>query len=203
MTGPKLVPSFLVCLPVLASALFAAPRVQAQTYSTASKRADITVFGMYTNNNPDYGQRRNNGLTLGGDYTRYYRWRVQPSLEVRAGSDNGEIIDQKTVLAGLRLKMDIKQRFHPYGDFLVGGSWIHFLLPPAPNYTHDQGFTRSYGGGVEMDVWRNWGAKIDYQGEHTVYSDQFSPIHLTPSKISGGVVYRIPFRNHLSHGYER
>lgn len=202
MTGPKHVRFFVCSLFLLAGALLAGgSRAHAQAYVTADKRADITVFGMYTSNKPDYGQLRNNGLTFGADYTRYYRWHVQPSLEIRAGYDHGKIVDQKTALVGLRLKMDF-HRYHPYGDFLVGGSWINFVVPPFPTYTQDQGFTRAYGGGVEVDVWRTWGAKFDYQGEHTVYSDQFNPIHLTPAKISGGVVYRIPFKKHISHGYE-
>lgn len=205
MIGPRfmLKSRFVLALPLLALALLALPQTaQAQAYSTAYKKADIDVFGLFTSNKPDYGQDRNTGMTFGADYTRYYHWFVAPSITVRAGFDSGPIVKQKTVLAGIRLKSDWKH-LHPYGDFMVGGSWLDYVIPPFPTDTHDQGFTRAYGGGLDIDVYRTWGLRFDYQGEHTVYSDPISPVHLTPAKISGGVVYRIPFRNHLSHGYER
>lgn len=203
MTGPRHVPSFVLLFPLLICGMLSVPRAAAQADVTAYKKADISAFVMFTSNKPDYGEFRNSGVTLGADYTRYFHWWVQPSLEIRGGTDSGKLIKQKTALVGLRLKADFRHRYHPYGDFLVGGSWIDFVVPPVPGYNNDQGFTRSYGGGIEVDVWKTWGAKFDYQGEHTVYTDRFNPIHLTPGKVSAGVVYRFPFKKHLGHGYER
>jgi len=183
------------------------PAARAQGLPGATKKADITVFGGFDRSNPDFGAQRNNGVVLGADYTRYFGWRIAPSLEVRATRGTGYEMDQSTFLGGLRLKTDFR-RFHPYGDFLVGGTKITFHFPFNPHYLTDSATAYSGGGGVDVDVYRNFQVKVDYQQQF----ENFGPngtrpnnadFTLSPTHFSVGVVYRIPFRDHKRQDYKR
>jgi opacity protein-like surface antigen len=197
-------PSLLSIKPLLVFALAVLSgtyAAQAQANSTASKSADISVFGGFSHGNPDYGPQDNNGITIGADYTRYFGWRVDPSLEIRANRTNGDLITQKSAQVGIRLQSDFR-RFHPYVDGLIGGTSIHFKIPPnpyAPKYVDDSAFSYSIGGGVDIDVIRNFQAKVDYQREFMNFGPNGTQpgngdFTLSPSLWTIGVVYRIPFR---------
>lgn len=206
MTGPHLRRSSILSLPILGCLLLSAlPQAHAQRSVTAEKRADISAFAGFTYSRPDYGTPKNSGFTIGADYTRYFHFWLVPSLEIRGTYDNGKVLKEYNALGGLRVKHDFN-RFHPYGDFLFGATWINYNQPPAVNYTHDQATTRAIGGGVDVDVYRNWAFKVDYQHEVTNYGfNGLSPKEqkLTPDRYTFGVVYRIPFKKQVSHGYER
>jgi opacity protein-like surface antigen len=175
-------------------ALGAAP-AHAQQEGSASKSAEISAFGGYTNINSDYGSR-NNGITLGADYTRFFHFPVAPSLEVRANHTTGTGLTEESILFGLRLEPANFHRFHPYATVLYGGTKILFNVPPTPTYTYDQSSATSIGGGIDFDVTHNFRAKFDYQQQF----EDFGPngIHqdftLTPAGFTIGVVYRIPFK---------
>lgn len=177
------------------AALTAISPARAQQMSTVSKSAEISAFAGYTDINSDYGTR-NHGITIGGDYTRFFRFPVVPSLEVRGNYTSGIGITEKSILFGLRLEAPFRRRFHPYGTFLYGGTRVDFKFPPTPTYTYDQASAFSVGGGIDVDVTRNFRAKLDYQQQF----EDFGPngIHndftLTPAGFTVGVVYRIPFK---------
>ena len=188
-------------------ALSEGPVARAQGLPAATRKADITVFGGYTYSNPDYGAERNNGGVVGADYTRYFGWRVAPSFEVRANYTTGFEMDQETVLAGLRLKTDIRRRFHPYANFLAGGTKITFHFPLNPRYLTDTATAYSVGGGLDVDVYRSFGLKVDYQEQF----ENFGPngtqpnnadFSLSPTHFSAGIVYRIPFGAHKKQNYK-
>jgi Outer membrane protein beta-barrel domain len=178
----------------LLAALSAAPAL-AQQLGSASKSAEISAFGGYTNINSDYGTR-NNGITIGADYTRFFHFPVAPSFEVRANRTSGLGLTEESVLFGLRLEAPFRQRFHPYITALYGGTKILFKMPPTPTYTYDQTSATSLGGGIDFDVTHNFRAKFDFQQQF----EDFGPngIHqdftLTPAGFTVGVVYRIPFK---------
>jgi hypothetical protein len=208
MIGPRLriprLPSTLL-LPVLGCVLLGAvPCSHAQQYVTAERKADLTVFGAYNHSRTDYGTPSNQGATIGTDYSRYFKFWIVPSLEFRGTYTRGSVLNEYNALGGLRGKHDFG-RYHPYGDFLYGATWIHYNQPPSPTYTHDQATTRSIGGGVDIDVYRNFQFKADYQHEVTNYGfNALLPKEqvLTPDRYNFGVVYRIPFKKHTGHGYE-
>jgi Outer membrane protein beta-barrel domain len=171
---------------------------RAQADPTATRTAALSAFGGYTNSNSDYGRYRNTGGTVGVDYTRYFRWRVIPSLEIRGNYTTGPDLKQGSILFGPRLQMDL-HRFHPYADVFYGGTKIIFQFPPAPGYTYDIASTVSVGGGVDIDVLSHFQAKIDYQKEFMNFGPNGTQPNnadftLTPSLFTVGVVYRIPFR---------
>jgi opacity protein-like surface antigen len=182
-------------------ALSECPLARAQALPVATRKADLTVFGGFDHSNPDFGAERNNGLVAGVDYTRYFGWRIAPSFEIRANRTTGFEMDQETALAGLRFKADIHRRFHPYANFLVGGTKITFHFPLNPNYLTDTATAYSAGGGLDVDVYRSFQVKVDYQQQF----ENFGPngtqpnnadFTLAPTHFSIGVVYRIPFGAH-------
>ena len=177
-------------------AAFIAPAARAQKDGTVVKSAEISAFAGFTNIDPDYGISRNNGFTLGADYTRFLHFPVAPSLEVRVNHTSGIAITEESILFGLRFEAPFHQRFHPYGTALIGGTKIFFKFPPFPTYTNDQASAFSLGGGIDIDVTRNFRAKFEYQqqfegfGPNGIQSD----FTLTPGGFTAGVVYRIPFK---------
>jgi opacity protein-like surface antigen len=194
MQASKFPRALIVLSLFLLAALGAAP-ARAQQDSSASKSAEISAFGGYTNLNSDYG-RRNNGITLGADYTRFLHFPITPSFEVRANHTSGPGLTEESVLFGLRLEAPFRQRFHPYATVLYGGTKIIFKTPPTPTYTYDQSSAISIGGGVDFDVTHNFRAKFDFQQQFEDFGN--NGIHqdftLTPAGFTIGVVYRIPFK---------
>jgi opacity protein-like surface antigen len=188
---------------LFAITFFVAPRVLAQSKITADKSMDVSVFGGYLFTDPDIGRRsdRGNGISVGADVTRYFGWRVAPSLEVRSNYAAAPFASESTALVGLRLKTDLRRRFHPYADFLIGGGRIAFTNPPAPGYKSDKSLVYDLGGGMDIDVHRNFAAKVDFQGQSwdmgispSVTGSQTKRFTLVPVGLMVGVTYRIPFR---------
>jgi hypothetical protein len=173
---------------------------QAQAIPGASRTADVAVFGGFTNSNPDFGPHNNNGFTIGADYTRFFGWRIAPTFEIRAGYNSGDVVSQKTILGGLRLGADL-HRFHPYANALFGGNKIDFKVlpdPGLPSYNYDESFTTSYGGGIDVDAYRNFQVKVDYQFQSSNYGGNGLQPHnadftLAPTFLTIGVVYHLPF----------
>ena len=189
-------PLFLLPLSLLLlAALSAAPLACAQKEGTATKSAEISAFGGFTDIDSDYGTR-NRGFTLGADYTRFFHFPVAPSFEVRANHTSGISLTEESILAGLRVEAPFRQRFHPYVTALFGGTKILFKFPPSPTYTYDTAPAFSLGGGVDINVTRNFRAKFDYQQQFEDFgSNAFNPnFTLTPAGFTAGVVYRIPFK---------
>ena len=184
----------VVLLPVLVPALHS--HATAQGLPAASKQLDISAFGGVINENPDFGPQRNYGFFLGANVTRYFHWVVAPSLEVRYHSTTGQYLNDRSFQVGPRVQVDVFRRFHPYADFLAGAGSIHFVRPFIPNYLNDSSAVYSFGGGVDVDLVRNFQLKFDYQSQSASYGEGFS---LAPRPLGIGVVYRFPFRPHTQN----
>ncbi|QMV18309.1 hypothetical protein GOB94_06125 [Granulicella sp. 5B5] len=177
----------------------------AQSLSTASKAAEISVFGAYMGGTPDYGPHTWKGISAGGDFTVFPRFILKPALEVRGNVLSARAATEKTVLFGPRVQLDWRGRFHPYGDFLIGAGEILFHPDPAPGYSGDRSKVYSYGGGINIDVAYHLSAKFDFQQQSwnlgpnsdSASSGNFT---LTPRTLQIGVTYTLPFRflNHAS-----
>jgi hypothetical protein len=169
----------------------------------ASREGEISVFAGYTNAGPDYGQTRNNGATFGADYTRYMNRFLAPSVEVRFNFADGTTVDQRNFLAGLRLQADVS-RMHPYVDALFGVNHLSFDHPFKSTYTSDNAFAKSFGGGINVDVYKNFQANADFQyvlvnfGANGTLPNN-AEFTLTPTYATVGVVYRIPSRRPAGH----
>lgn len=174
-----------------ATALSVAPYASAQAVRTASKGADISVFGGYQIADPAYGPDRSNGGAFGVDFTGYFHIPVQPSLEIRANFNSSQYVGEHSYLFGLRAAVPVR-RFKPYVDFLVGPGTIHF--PLNIGYTSDNSTVYSYGGGIDLPVTRNFALMLDVQGQHW-NTGEFT---YTPTLGTVGIRYTIPFRPHVS-----
>jgi len=203
--------SFLVGRVLFGVVLLAATRtLLAQSMLTADKKADISVFAGYQYMNPDIGRStdRGNGATFGGDFTRYFnKWPVAPALEVRGNYATAPFANESSILFGLRVTSELRRRFHPYADFLVGAGKINFNQPPSPTFTYDASVVYSYGGGVDFDMPRNFGAKVDFQAqswnmglEPEFTSTPTQNFTLAPILLTVGVNYHIPFRSRVHQG---
>jgi hypothetical protein len=198
-------PSILLTVTVAIAALLAlAPsRASAQEFPTASKDMDISAFGGYENLDPSYySAPRDSGLLLGADLTRYIgHWPVAPSVELRANFAGGPTVNEHSYLFGLRAQGHVFRRYYPYADVLVGLGSIYYNHPTIPGYTHDNSIVFSFGGGVDIDLIHNFQAKLDIQGQHWNLGTGNDSDILTPSVISIGLAYRIPFKPHFAQKY--
>jgi hypothetical protein len=173
---------------------------RAQANPTSSKSAEISAFGAYMGSKTDYGQRSNEGVAVGVDFTIFPRFPVAPSLEVRAADASAQDASEKSLLVGVRIQRDIHRKLHPYGDFLIGAGKITFHPAPSPDYTSDLGRAISYGGGINIDVTRSFALKLDAQkqswdfGLKNEYSPNLGEYVLHPITAMVGVTYIIPFR---------
>ena len=172
-------------------ALSVPPDASAQAVRTASKSADISAFAGFQDADPAYGPDHAAGGMFGVDFTRYFRFRVEPSLEVRANFISNTYASEHTFLFGVRAAVP----FHgvrPYADFLVGPGTIHF--PLNFGYLGDNSTVYSYGGGLDVPVYRSFSLKLDVQGQHWNTGE----FRYTPTLGTVGVAYTIPFRPHVS-----
>jgi hypothetical protein len=175
-------------------------RLCAQARPAAQKPADLSVFGLYHRLDPDYGRYTNNGFVYGVDYTRYPHWWVKPSIEFRGKYATGPTVTESAIGGGVRLEKPIGAIYHPYADVIISAGSIKYNFTPVPilpngkPYTTDGTITYSYGGGLDIDMWRDFAFRGDVQFEKWRL-DKYSPIYLSPYGFSIGVVYRIPFKS--------
>jgi predicted porin len=179
-------------LPLVAIAV-SQPRAQAQATAAAYKTADFSAFGGYMHDIPDWGTTGNNGASFGLNFTRYIRFPVSPSLEVRANIAPGQTVRENSYLVGVRGQATVLRKFHPYADFLIGTGNIHFYQPELTGRLGDNSIVYSIGGGVDYDLVRNFQAKVDFQYQHWNTGTNAS---LTPSLTIIGLAYRFSFGGH-------
>ncbi len=168
--------------------------LEGQASATASKEAAMSVFGTYSRVSTDRSSQKDNGFTVGFDYTRYLHWVLTPSLEVRFKIATGDAVSEKTFGGGIRVEHRFKN-FYPYANFFGSYGKITFTNPitsgPGPRYFYDDSIVYSTGAGLDYDITSNWAARVDYQFEHwhTGVNNTF-----TPQIFSIGIFYRIPFK---------
>lgn len=168
------------------------PAALAQARPAASKINDVFVFGGYSYLRPDFGPFGDQGGTFGVDYTRYFHF-LSPSLEGRVNVERGTNNNQNTYLFGFRAERQVLQRYHPYGTAMIGPGTIHFNFPKIDGRTSDNSVVFAAGAGVDVDIKHNFGAKIDYQGQHWKTGTNNT---LSPSTFLVGITYRVPFKKH-------
>jgi hypothetical protein len=178
----------------LVVAMFASDQGFCQAAYTATQNLPpFSVFAGASSVDSDYGTKNQSGFFAGLDYTRNVSHiYVVPSLELRASiSPMGENVAEHTYQAGFKLEHAYLGRLHPYGEALFGYGTIRYRPGLfGPNGTSDSSVVPSYGGGIDVDVYKNIAVKVDFlqsywnTGEHVTYS---------PSSFNFGVLYRIPF----------
>jgi len=177
----------------------ASKTLHAQASPTASKKAAISAFGTYSRISTDRDSHKNNGVTFGGNYTRYLNWFLTPSLEFRGKIAPGGTVGEKTFGGGIRGERRLKN-FVPYANFLVSYGRLTFTHPdtsgPGKPYLYDDSIVYSTGLGLDYNLTSQWAARVDYQFEHWNLGQHNT---FTPQVFSIGILYRIPFRPYQSY----
>jgi hypothetical protein len=173
---------------IILGALVTVPAVvSAQAYVAGQRGAEITPFVQSTVLSPDWGSQHNIGFTAGVDYTRLIQTIIQPSLELRYVTANGQTVSEHSFTGGLKFGMTFRG-IHPYATLLAGSGIIDFTHP-QPGYPSDGGFVYSFGAGADFNVMQNWRIRADFIHQNW----NIDPETLTPVAVSIGVSYRIPF----------
>ncbi len=176
---------------VLLACGFLCRAVHGQAVPVMYKTTEVTVFAGVGETYQDYIPKYVGSETIGVNLTRYLlKTRIAPSLEGRANISNGPLVNEHTYVFGLRAQTDFYRRFHVYGDFLAGPGTIHFNYQNN-GYTGDNSTVYSYGGGLDIDVYKSFRAKADYQNSHW---DLGKEVTFTPRIYTFGVVYIVPFK---------
>lgn len=171
-----------------------AGRLHSQATSTASKGADISLFGAYSLVSPDdRSSPKNNGFTFGGDVTLLLPHQFALSLEPRVTLAPGSVVGEYSYGGGPRLQRRFKN-FVPYIDYL----WSYGVLTlthPTSSYVRDNSTVHSLGFGLDYNLTQQWAVRSDYQFEHwhVAVNNTFEP-----RVLSFGVVYTIPFRPYIT-----
>jgi hypothetical protein len=146
---------------------------------------------MYSNVTPDYGIEPNTGFTVGGDFTKLFKF-TSLSLEGRYKNTVGPNVGERTVGGGPRFEYRWT-RLHFYVDLLASTGRITF----ADKYARGSNGTGanasvvySYGAGADLDLSGQWAVRFDYQGEHWDLEEK-PKILLFPNVFSVGIVYRV------------
>ena len=186
-------PPFLFLLVIL---FFTSPvRVFCQAIPVAQRTSELKAFGLYTYSNPDFGGHNSGaGTVFGADYMRRFNWLLTPGLEFRVRISPGPTVSQKTFGGGIRVEHPIRQ-FHPYADFLISHGSMSFsdpfFNPVGPYDKTDTSLVLTYGGGVDVSVFRQWGVRGDFQSER--WTNFGNNLTLAPWSLSVGAVYHFQF----------
>ena len=172
---------------ILGLSLVAIKIAPAQAIVAAQRGAEIAPFAQTTLLSPDWGPTNNLGYTVGVDDTRLIRSIIQPSLEVRMSSANGNTVGERTYTGGLKLQFSVRG-IHPYATLLAGMGSISFTHPIG-NYSGDNSTIYSLGGGAEFYVAPHLKARVDFTHQNW----DIDPQTLTPVTIGVGLSYNIPF----------
>jgi opacity protein-like surface antigen len=172
----------LLLFPVLLHAQAVSP--------VTSKLATVTVGGMFSIGQSDYGQ--NSHLMGPGAYADFdYRiWRevgigVEGEARFRNFNEISGVYEQN-FLGGPRVTYRVGQRWLPYVKFLAGGTRFHY-----PTFISNQVYTYTTlagGGGIDFHFNDRWTIRpADFEYQHL----NFPPTGLTPWVYSAGVSFRL------------
>jgi hypothetical protein len=191
---------FRVCTPfrffllILAMTGLCSRECAAQALATASRAADISVFGGFSPTYTDFGHRTYDGWMAGGDFRVFPpHWPVNPSLEFRYTHATNTPVTEQSYLGGIRFDHQFG-RFTPYADVFGGVGLIGYHPVIIPGDTNDSGRNLAYGGGVDIDITRHVAVKLDFlqQNWNLGYDPAFAATGnytLTPYQGTVGVLY--------------
>jgi len=159
-------------------ALFVAGSAQGQNMPTASRSAQVQVFGLYTHTHPDYGTQdaEDNGFTLGGSFDlRPYLLSLAPGLEFRVMHGTGDEVDLTNYALGPRLQLHMFGAIQPYAGFEWGAGKTH-LNPKNTTFHDDTEYTKSLPVGVDLGITHKWGIRGEYVKQWwSAYPPDFQP----------------------------
>jgi hypothetical protein len=188
---------FLSAFGCAAAAAQAGPTAVRRIQPSAFVMLDGTFTGLNAGGVTSFQGGKNLAITAGGDFGFYSPGRYSLAAEVRGSYPvaSGDIVGEKSILGGLRFSREPGDvRLRPYVDVLFGRGELNYqhggyITPLFLLYSNNSN-TLEAGGGVEMDISRNFSVKLDAQvqtfktpipGADTLYSKH----------LGIGVTYRI------------
>jgi hypothetical protein len=172
----------------------------AQARPTASRVAQVSVFGGWAPTQTDFGYHTKNGYMFGGDFGVFpARWWLSPALEFRYTHARNNPVTETSYLVGPRFQRDFG-RFRPYGDVLFGVGKIDYHPVIVPGDAHDSGRNISYGGGLDIGLTHHVYLKLDFlqQNWNLGKDGNFAntgDYTLSPRNATVGVVYDFSYSN--------
>ena len=164
-----------------------------QAVSTANNTTSLSVFAGVSRVSTDYNAQEY-GFTVGGDVTHHFHL-LDGSLEARYTRATGAPVSESSFAGGIKAGKQYRA-FHPYLDFLIGQGTITFIHPiifPSGPYAGDNSVIYVAGAGLDYDITPRFALKFDGQIQSWKLGNANS--RLTPSAITVGIVYRIPFKD--------
>jgi hypothetical protein len=180
----------------------------AQAGPTAVRRIQPSAFvmvngtftGLESNGVTSFQGGRNLAFAAGGDFGFYAPGRYSLAAEVRGSipMNSGDIVGEKSILGGLRFSRepagDHALPIRPYVDILFGRGQLNYqnggYVTPYFILLSNNSNTLEAGGGVEMDVARNFSVKLDAQVQ--TWKTPIPGVDTLYSKHAGvGVTYRL------------
>jgi hypothetical protein len=184
--------ALLTCLAAAGRAQQAPPEYRTQS---------ISVFGAFLLDNIAYRPVAEPGFSAGLDLTHHFlRVPLAASLEARVSSASGSTAIERSYVFGPRVEYRLG-RYRPYGDAEVGVGTIHFGpdLHSAAGYVGDKSTVIAGGVGVDIDLFRNLAAQVDFQAQHWDISPQYHQTFM-PTLVTVGVYYTLPLRSFTRAG---
>lgn len=168
--------------------------VRAQAVQAADQRVRIHVYGMGSYTHPAYqGTPAAIGITAGVnlDGIRLLRY-LDLGLDVRGVTSHSDIINESSASGGPRLSYNA-YRVQPYVEYMFGVGRGIFNHSNDSDYTRDYTAIRSYGGGFDYLVSRNFSLRADAQYQRWRFTHTAPYFH--PVQVSVGINYRLHFRS--------
>ena len=178
-----------------AALLVSVHAARAQAVPTASANVQLSAFAGVSANFTGVQLAGNKDVTAGVDIGFRPFAGFFPALEARGlyPISKSDIVNQENVLAGIRLGRR-KENFNPYGDVLFGRGKLNYPngLPNAANtfiVLSNTSNVLSFGGGLDYNLSRHFGAKGDFQFQK--YDTPVTASGSVYSKVfSAGMTYR-------------
>ncbi len=162
----------------------------AQAVQTADQRVRIGFYGMLSYVHPDFLNSPNAiGVTAGVNVDGI---RVLPytdiGLDLRGANSHSNSINESSLSGGPRLSYS-RYRLQPHAEYMFGLGRGGFNNSTDPDYQRDYTAIRSYGGGFDYQVSRNFGLRADVQRQRWRFTYMAPYFH--PVNASIGISYRL------------
>jgi hypothetical protein len=161
---------YVFALSLIALAVLACIRAQAQALPTATASFSVEAFGGFSGDYTGLALAKNGDITAGVDVGFRSFAGFYPSLEGRGSYPivKGQTVNMENAVGGIRLSRH-KYRFQGYGDALFGRGKLNFPGNgyPVPsglfNVVSNTSNVLSFGGGVDYFTAGHFGIKGDFQ----------------------------------------
>ena len=162
----------------------------AQATQAADQRLRISFYGLFGYTRPDFlGSPNGAGFALGANIDGF---RVLPytevGLDMRGATSHSDVLNESSLAGGPRISYS-RYRFQPYAEYLFGLGRGSFNHNSDPDYQRDYTAIRSYGGGFDYRISRDFGLRADIQRQRWRFT--YTAPYFHPVQASIGISYHL------------